>query len=81
MLQEQLISKLIDLEEQAKADSSEYLRLLKEPPNAGASFADSNLLRLRSRIQNIRRQIVLLRRHLQAESLAKTRPPALGQIW
>jgi len=61
--QEQLISRLIDLEEQVKADSLEYLRLIKVPENA-RSFDDPKVPRLRSRIQNFRRQIVVFRRHL-----------------
>jgi len=65
MWQEQLILKLIDLEKQAKADSSEYLRLIREPPNmAEASFHDRKVIRLRSRIQNLSRQIILFRRNL-----------------
>lgn len=65
MWQEQLISKLIDLEEQAKTHTCEYLRLIRAPGNmAKASFHDRKALRLRSRIQNLMRQMALLRGHL-----------------
>jgi len=65
MWQEQLIVKLLDLEARAKAHSSEYLRLIQEPRNmAKASFHDRKVIRLRSRIQNLMRQIVLFRKHL-----------------
>ncbi len=66
--QDQLISKLITLEEQANADSSEYLKLIKMHENVGASFDDSKISRLREKILNLRRQIVVFRRHLRSVS-------------
>lgn len=62
MREQELISKLIDLEEQAKAHTSEYLRLMQMPGNlTRASFHNNRALRLRSRIKGLMRQIALFR--------------------
>jgi hypothetical protein len=61
MRQEQLISKLIDLEDKANAHASEYLKLLGVPGNkAQASQHYRKALRLRARVQGLIRQIGLL---------------------
>ncbi|MGA2936441.1 MAG: hypothetical protein ABSF52_04995 [Syntrophobacteraceae bacterium] len=58
MHKEQLISRLIDLDEQAKAHASEYLRLIQAPGNAAkASLNDRKGLRLRSRMKDLMKQI------------------------
>ncbi len=58
MRKEQLISKLIDLDEQAKAHAFEYLRLIQVPGNAAkASLHDRKALRLRSRMKDLMKQI------------------------
>lgn len=65
MRQQELISKLIDLEEQAKVHSTEYLRLIQVPGNsAKASFHNRKVLKLHSKIKGIMRQIALFRGHL-----------------
>ena len=74
MWQEQLISKLVELEGQAKAHSSEYLRLIQVPGNlTEASLHDRQVIRLRSRIQNLMRQIIIFRRNLHGKDFEKTR--------
>jgi hypothetical protein len=62
MQQKELVSRLIDLEEHAKVYASEYLRLIDG--QVTKSFHDGKALRLRSRVQNLMRQIALLRGHL-----------------
>lgn len=65
MRQQELISKLIDLEEQARVHSSEYLRLIQTPGNlTKASFHNRKAIRLRSRIKGLIRQIAIFRGHL-----------------
>ncbi len=60
MQQDQLISKLIDLEDKAKAHTSEYLKLLQMPGNkTQASLHYRKALKLRSRIQGVIREIAL----------------------
>lgn len=62
MRQQELISKLIHLEEQAKVHSSEYLRLIQVPGNtAKASFHNRKALKLHSKIKGLMRQIALFR--------------------
>lgn len=61
MRQEQLISKLINLEDKANAHASEYHRLLGVPGNkAQASQHYRKALRLRAKVQRLIRQIGLL---------------------
>jgi len=61
MRQQELITKLIDLEEQVKAHSSEYLHLIRTPDNrAKASYHKRRVLRLRSRIRGLMEQIAML---------------------
>ena len=62
--QQDLITTLVALEEQIKADSSEYLRLIRVPAGVAVSSADPKIVKLRSRIQNMRRQVIILKRHL-----------------
>jgi hypothetical protein len=58
MRRQQLISKLIDLDEQAKAHCSEYLRLIQMPGNAAkAALHNRKELRLRARIKDLMKQI------------------------
>jgi hypothetical protein len=58
MRQEKLISTLIDLDERAKAHTSEYLKLIQATGNAArASFHNRKALRLRSRIKDLMKQI------------------------
>lgn len=58
MRRQQLISKLIDLDEQAKAHCSEYLRLIQMPGNgAKAALHNRKELRLRARIKDLMKQI------------------------
>jgi|GEM_PF-4624858 hypothetical protein len=58
MRKKQLISKLIDLDEQAKAHDSEFLKMIQTPGNgAKASLHERQALRLRSRIKDLMRQI------------------------
>ncbi|MFZ0931060.1 MAG: hypothetical protein WAN11_20810 [Syntrophobacteraceae bacterium] len=58
MRQEQLISKLIDLDEQAKAHASEYMKLIQAPGNsAQASLHNRKALKLRSRIKDLMKKI------------------------
>jgi len=65
MRQQELISKLIHLEEQAKVHTSEYLRLIQVPGNmAKASFHNRKAHRLHSKIRGLMRQIALFRGHL-----------------
>jgi hypothetical protein len=53
-----LISKLIDLDEQARAHACEYLRLIKESGSAAkASIHYRKELRLRARIKDLMKQI------------------------
>ncbi len=60
MRQDQMISKLIDLEDKANAHTSEYLRLLQMPGNkTKASLHYRKALKLRSRIQGLIREIAL----------------------
>jgi len=72
MWREELISKLIGLEEQAKVYTSEYMRLIQGPGNVPeTSFRQRKTLRLRSRLRNLMRQIALLRGRLHACILDK----------
>jgi len=61
MNQQALISKLIDLEEQVKAHSSEYLILVRTPGSlAKASYHKRKVLKLRSRMKSLMDKIALL---------------------
>jgi len=61
MKQQELIAKLIDLEEQVKVHSSEYLSLIRTPGNmTKASVHKRKVLRLRSRIKGLMEQIAML---------------------
>jgi len=72
MRQQELISKLIHLEEQAKAHTSEYLRLMQVPGSMGkASFHNRKAVRLRSRIKGLMRQIALFRGNLHSGAFDK----------
>jgi hypothetical protein len=54
MRREELISKLTDLDEQAKAHSCEYLRLIQAPGNAvKASLNGRKAFRLRFRMKDL----------------------------
>ncbi len=54
MRKEQMISKMIHLDEQAKAHDCEYVRLSHTPGNkAKASFHNRKALKLRSRINDL----------------------------
>ena len=56
----QLISKLIELEEEAKSHNSKYLKLMGTPgKTAKANMHERKALKLRSRIQQVIRQIGL----------------------
>jgi hypothetical protein len=58
MRKEKLISKLIDLDERAKAHALEYLRLIQAPGNAAkASLHNRKALRLRSKMKDLMKQI------------------------
>jgi len=60
MRQEELISKLIDLEERANAHTSEYLKLLNEPrKRTSASVHYQKALKLRARVHDLIRKIAL----------------------
>jgi len=62
MRQQELISKLIDLDERAKAHCSEFMRLIQMPGNqTKATYHNRRVATLRSRIQNLMRQIALSR--------------------
>jgi len=61
MNQQELISKLIDLEEQAKAHSSEYLILIRTPgARAKATYHKRKVLKLRCKIKDLMQQIAML---------------------
>ncbi len=61
MKQQELITKLIDLEEQIKVHSSEYLNLIRMPGNmTKASIHKRKVLRLRTRIKGLMAQIASL---------------------
>ncbi len=58
MSQEQLIAKLIDLEERANAHTSEYLKLQSVPrKRTSASSHYQKALKLRARVQELIRKI------------------------
>ena len=58
MRQEQLIAKLIDLEERANAHTSQYLKLLSVPrKRTSASIHYQKALKLRARVQELIRKI------------------------
>ena len=60
MRQEELISKLIDLEEKANTHTSQYLKLLSVPrKRTSASIHYQKALKLRARVQELIRQIAL----------------------
>ena len=59
--QQALIAKLIDLEEQVKAHSSEYLILIRTPGSrTKASYHKRMVLKLRTRMKGLMEQIALL---------------------
>ena len=58
MRQEQLIAKLIDLEDKANAHASQYLKLLSVPrKRTSASVHYQKALKLRARVQELIRKI------------------------
>jgi len=60
MRQEQLIAKLIDLEERANAHTSEYLKLVSVPrKRTSATIHYQKALKLRARVQDLIRKIAL----------------------
>jgi hypothetical protein len=60
MRQEQLIAKLIDLEDRANAHTSQYLKLLSVPQKrTSASIHYQKALKLRARVQELIRKIAL----------------------
>ena len=60
MRQEQLIAKLIDLEERANAHTSEYLKLLSVPrKRTSASIHYQKALKLRAKVQELIKKIAL----------------------
>ena len=60
MRQEQLIAKLIDLEERANAHTSEYLKLQSVPrKRTSASIHYQKAPKLRARVQELIRKIAL----------------------
>jgi hypothetical protein len=61
MTQQELIAKLIELEEQVKAHSSEYLILIRTPGKQGkASYHKRKVLRLRNRIKGLMERMASL---------------------
>ncbi len=60
MRQEQLIAKLIDLEERANAHTSEYLKLVSVPrKRTSATIHYQKALKLRAKVQEIIKKIAL----------------------